>query len=109
MRLAVNRNPATRGQASSEVTGHHFPSSVLTQKGEREYTLGRSLDYLIVRGAGVESRQELPRLGRDNGRLVVFARKCAHGIQGIEPHDRHEPHAIINVPTEQMDTSIALD
>ncbi|MEK7220465.1 MAG: hypothetical protein AAB253_04655, partial [candidate division NC10 bacterium] len=71
--------------------------------------LSGSFDDLVVRGASVEPRQELPRLRGNDGDFIVVARKRPHRIQGIEPHDRHEFNAIINVPAEQMDASIALD
>lgn len=60
----------------------------------------RGFSDLIVCGASVEARQELPRLRGNDGDFIVVARKRPHRIQGIEPHDRHELCPIINVPTD---------
>jgi hypothetical protein len=64
---------------------------------------------VVVCGATVKPRQELPRLGRYDSNFIIFARKRSNGIYRIKPHYRDELYAIINIATKQVYAAVTLD
>lgn len=56
-------------------------------------------------GAIVESGQDHTGLGRDHCGFVVLARERSHGVQRIEPHDRHELDLVTHAPAEKLNAA----
>jgi hypothetical protein len=52
----------------------------------------------------VESEQELARLGRDHGALIILTCKGADRQERIEPHDGDEFYLLAGLPPQQVDS-----
>ena len=64
---------------------------------------------VVMRRSAVEPRQQLARLRRDDGDLVVGTRKRTHGIQSRKPHDGYELDLFLTIAADQVDALKAID